>query len=73
MSKGFSQFENDKFEMKLSFFCLLVSNWWTNYLCIECNVVMDFEIHQDDVNMSFLGKIFEKRSMHNKFKPFMVK
>jgi len=34
---------------------------------------MDFEIHQDDVNMSLLGKIFEKRSMPNKFKPFMVK
>jgi hypothetical protein len=34
---------------------------------------MDFEIHQDDVNMSFLRKIFEKRYMPNKFEPFMVK
>jgi hypothetical protein len=34
---------------------------------------MDFEIHQDDVKMSFLGKIFEKRSMQSKFKPFMLK
>jgi hypothetical protein len=71
VSKGFSQFENDWNET--FFFCLLVSNWWTNYLCIGCNVVMDFEIHQDDVNMSFLGKIFEKRFMHNKFKPLMFK
>ncbi len=71
--KVLAEFENDNFQIKLSFFAYWYQIDEQTICVLNVMLLWIFEIHQDDVNMSLLGKIFEKRSMPNKFEPFMVK